>query len=131
MNWKRVGLFAVVYFLVVGATGIPFGYLLGKNDALLESIPNWFLLLQLMSSFVVSVTVFIYFAKGQSSKPYLNALAVALLGSIVSIALEVFLVSELWLGSIIINSALMLASLFIGVTIGVYLRNNKRALSGA
>lgn len=121
MNWSRIAAFSLLLFCVDVAIAAANAY--GFIQLGLE-LGRASLLTGYAASGVVSLVVFIFFAKGQRARPYLHALVILVLSEGLGIAVLFALVGRLFYSwATPVEFVLSLCVMWVGTEIGTRLQS--------
>ncbi len=110
MNWKRISIYTLILFLALVLSGIITGV---EEQSVLHVSHG------IVISFFIELIAFIFLAKKQCVKPFVQAIAVVILLNIFSLPIGYFLPIESSLLIFAVDSTLLLIAAMLGTAIGV------------
>jgi len=130
VNYSRVVVFSVGLYLLLVALWAIATYIVGADQAILTSMP--FLIAVHFIGFSLSLSVYIYLAYKQTTKPYQHAVCVAsfcwLINLSVNVLLYIFLELPFVPLALLFPALLNVIEVLLGTLLGIKLRQ-KRELS--
>ena len=130
MNYSRVVLFSVGLYILLVALWAIATFIVGADQAILSSMP--FLIVLHLIGFFLSISVYIYLAYKQATKPYQHAVCVAsffwLISFCVSFLCYIFLKLPFVPLALLFSALLNVVEVLLGTLLGIKLRQ-KRELS--
>ena len=128
IHWKRIGLFCVLLALAQIINGIGFGLMLAVEGSTAEQFPKLFGAAQLVTSFLINVTVFFYLGVVQPSHVAIHAFIIGALVSTISTITLIFLTNVFNLEALFLESGLLILAAISGVVISIDYRKKKASL---
>ena len=115
MNWARIAKYALIYFILSAASGVPLGYVMERYDSAGEVIPSWVYWSFIFLSMLVEAAVIYFLVKNQEKFAFLHALVVVVLSSLIASCILFLLAGEALLGGWQIGYISMVIALFFGL----------------
>ena len=109
-------------------SGIGFGLMLAAQGSTAEQFPTLFGAAQLVTSFLINVTVFFYLGVVQPSHIAIHAFIIVALISTISMVVLAFLTSVFNLEALLIENGLLILAAISGVVISIDYRKKKASL---
>lgn len=129
MNWARIAKYALIYFILSAASGVPLGYVMGRYDLAGEVIPSWVYWSFIFLSMLVEAAVIYFLVKNQEKFAFLHALVVVVLSSLIASCILFLLAGEALLGGGQIDYISMVIALFFGFALGKQAAKSSRVVN--
>lgn len=127
MNWKAIGIFSFLLFLLGVLSGMLFGMWAANNEQVLNK--TWFYYAEDMADFVIGVTVFYHLFKRVANRPLLHAVIVVLISWLAAITIQLVIFGET--NSIVlmfVNAFVALTSILVAQVLFKHMKSKKANL---